>query len=80
MLFKKMATATAAAALLLAGTANAAQSLSLANSPVAATVSKKSNKQFGAISPLFIIGGILGTLVILEVTGAIDIIEDSDSP
>lgn len=61
--------------------ASAAQSLSLKNVPVrAATDAKKSNAQGEGISPLFIIGGIVAVVAVLELTGAINIFGgDSDS-
>ena len=62
--------------------ASAAQSLSLKNVPVrAATNSSEANAQAEAISPLFIVGGIIAVVAILEITGAINIFgSDSDSP
>jgi hypothetical protein len=61
--------------------ASAAQSLSLKNVPVrAATDAKKANAQGEGISPLFIIGGIVAVVAVLELTGAINIFgDDSDS-
>ncbi|WP_343520912.1 hypothetical protein [Sphingomonas sp.] len=78
-MFKKIALTVAASTMALSGVAHAsaAQSLSLKNVR-AATATSNSNEAAGAISPLFIIGGIIGVLVILEVTGAIDIISDDD--
>lgn len=60
--------------------ASAAQSLSLKNVPSRATsVAAKSNAQDGGISPLYIIGGIIAVVVLLEVTGAVNIFGD-DNP
>ena len=60
--------------------ASAAQSLSLKNVPVrASTDASKSNAQGEGISPLFIVGGIIAVVAILEITGAINIFGDSDS-
>lgn len=61
--------------------ASAAQSLSLQNVPArAATVDSKSNKQLGAVNPLFIVLGIVAIVGVLEITGAINIFgDDSDS-
>ena len=81
-MFKKIALAVAASTMALSGVAHAsaAQSLSLKNVPVrAATATSKSNAQAESISPLFIIGGIIVVVAILEVTGAINIFGE-DSP
>lgn len=60
--------------------ASAAQSLSLKNVPVrAATDASKSNAQGDGINPLFIVGGIVLVVAVLELTGAINIFGD-DSP
>ncbi|MBX3592947.1 hypothetical protein [Sphingomonas sp.] len=80
MSMKKIA-AAASAALLLASTAgvaqaSSAQSLSLSNARVS-TTSTKDEDAIGSMSPLIIIGGIIGTLAILEITGVIDIFSDS---
>jgi uncharacterized protein with GYD domain len=81
--FKKIALAVAASTMALSGVAHAsaAQSLSLKNAPArAATVDAESNKQIGAVNPLFIVLGIVGIVGILEITGAINIFgDDSDS-
>jgi hypothetical protein len=85
---KKFIAMAAASALLLGSTAaqaGSASALSLSNAPAktsavrASTVAKKKN---GIVpgSPIFIIGVILGAVVALELTGAINIIDDSDSP
>jgi hypothetical protein len=82
-MFKKIALAMAASTMALSGVAHAsaAQSLSLKNVR-AATATSKSNQAADSISPLFIIGGIVAVVVILELTGAINIIGDDnpDSP
>lgn len=82
-MFKKIALAVAASTMALSGVAQAStvQSLSLKNVRAATSVSK-SNEAAASISPLFIIGGIIGVLVVLELTGAINIIGDDepDSP
>lgn len=82
-MFKKIALAVAASTMALSGVAHAsaAQSLSLKNVR-AATATSKSNQAADSISPLFIIGGIVAVVVILELTGAINIIGDDnpDSP
>lgn len=82
-MFKKIALAVAASTMALSGVAHAsaAQSLSLKNVPVrAATDSSKANAQAEGISPLFIVGGIIAVVAILEITGAINIFgDDSDS-
>ena len=79
-MFKKIALAVAASTMALSGVAHAsaAQSLSLSNVRTSTTVSK-SNEAAAGISPLFIIGGIIAVVAILEVTGAINIFGD-DSP
>lgn len=73
----------AASTMALSGVAHAsaAQSLSLKNVR-AATATSKSNEAAGSISPLYIIGGIIGVVAILEITGAINIFggDDPDSP
>lgn len=86
-MFKKLSTAAAAAALLLSGTAHAAtssaQALSLRNAPVerVATPATESSQQMEGATPLFIIGGIIAIVAVLELTGAINIFgDDSDSP
>lgn len=83
-MFKKIALAVAASTMALSGVAHAsaAQSLSLKNVPVrAATNSSGANAQAESISPLFIVGGIIAVVAILEITGAINIFgDDSDSP
>ena len=82
-MFKKIALAVAASTMALSGVAHAsaAQSLSLKNVPArAATDSSDANAQSEAISPLFIVGGIIAVVAILEITGAINIFgDDSDS-
>lgn len=81
-MFKKIALAVAASTMALSGVAHAsaAQSLSLKNIPSrSATVASKSNAQADGISPLFIIGGIIVVVAVLEATGAINIFGD-DSP
>ena len=79
-MFKKIALAAAASTMAVSGVAHAsaAQSLSIKNVR-AATAAPKSDKAAASISPLFIVGGLVAVLVILEVTGAINIIGD-DSP
>lgn len=80
-MFKKIALAVAASTMALSGIAHAssAQSLSLKNVPArAATATTKSNAQAEGISPLFIIGGIIAVVAILEITGAINIFGDDD--
>jgi len=80
--FKKIALAVAASTMAMSGIAHAsaAQSLSLKNVPARATsVNAKSNADIGGISPLYIIGGIVVVVAILEATGAINIFGDSDS-
>lgn len=83
-MFKKIALVVAASTMALSGVAHAsaAQSLSLKNVPVrAATGAAKSNAQSDSISPLFIIGGIIVVVAVLEATGAINIFgDDPDSP
>lgn len=78
-MFKKIALTVAASTMALSGVAQAssAQSLSLKNVRVASATSN-SNEAAAGLSPLFIIGGIIGVLVILEVTGAINIIGDDE--
>ena len=82
-MFKNIALAAAASTMALSGVAHAsaAQSLSLKNVRASTTVSK-SNEAAGGISPLLIVGGIVAIVVVLELTGAIDIIGDDnpDSP
>ncbi|HEY0623101.1 hypothetical protein [Sphingomonas sp.] len=82
-MFKKIALAVAASTMALSGVAHAsaAQSLSLKNVPArSATNVSESNAQAEGISPLFIVGGIIAVVAILEVTGAINIFgDDSDS-
>lgn len=82
-MFKKIALTVAASTMALSGVAHAsaAQSLSLKNVR-AATATSKPNQAADSISPLFIIGGIVAVVVILELTGAINIIGDDnpDSP
>jgi hypothetical protein len=91
MMFRKLAATVAATTLLLASTAaqaNSASALSLRNAPAAAAVGKTrastaSKHESGILpfSPLFIILGIVATVGVLEVTGAINIFDDNpDSP
>lgn len=82
-MFKKIALAVAASTMALSGVAHAsaAQSLSLKNVRTS-TETSKSNKAAGSVSPLFIVGGIVAVVAILEITGAINIFggdDDSDS-
>lgn len=85
-MFKKIVLAAAASTMALSGVAHAsaAQSLSLKNvrASTATAKSGKSNQAAGSISPLFIVGGIIAVVAILEVTGAINIFGDDepDSP
>lgn len=83
-MFKKIALVVAASTMALSGVAHAsaAQSLSLKNVPArAATGTAKSNAQSDSISPLFIIGGIIVVVAVLEATGVINIFgDDPDSP
>lgn len=80
-MFKKIAIATAASALVLASTAQAGVSaLSLKNAAPARTATaaqKQGNLLPG--TPLFAILGIIGVVAVLEVTGAINIFGDDDS-
>lgn len=86
MMMKKMIALAAATALTLGSTAAMAQTsasaLSLRNAPAAKTTTVRANtaaKKSNQIvaSPLLIIGVIIGAVVALELTGAIDIISDS---
>ncbi|MCR5871684.1 hypothetical protein LRS12_13735 [Sphingomonas sp. J344] len=77
----------AAAALMLASSvsvaqANSAQSLSLSKAQAAraTTATGEKNEQF-QLSPLVLLGGIVAVVAILELTGAINIFDDTpDSP
>ena len=83
MRMSKLLVAVAASALIATpAMANSAAPLSVAKAmnAKAATSAKKSNKQFGALSPLYVIGAIVTTVAVLEITGAIDIFDSSDSP
>lgn len=81
MAFKKIAAATAASLLMVSATvaqAATASSLSI-NNVRASTSAEAGNDQFAEFSPLYILGGIVVVVGILEVTEAINIFGD-DSP
>ncbi|MFZ5749192.1 MAG: hypothetical protein ACOY45_16230 [Pseudomonadota bacterium] len=81
MTFKKLSAIAASALLVLSGTAAqaaAVNSLSLNN--VRASTAKKNANGIVPI-PLLVIAGIVASVGVLEITGAIDIFDDSpDSP
>lgn len=80
-MFKKIALIAAASTMAVSGVAHASAAQSLSIKHVrAATVSPESNEAAASISPLFIVGGIVAVVAILEITGAINIFgDDSDS-
>ncbi|WP_431470064.1 hypothetical protein [Sphingosinithalassobacter sp. LHW66-3] len=82
MAFKKIAASAAAMALMVS--AGVAQATASANALTAraSTASEESNEQFAEATPLFVIGGIVAVVAILEVTEAINIFgdDDPDSP
>lgn len=83
-MFKKLSAAAVATALFLSGTAQAAaspaQALSVRNAPAvrAATAVKSVSKQDEGISALYIIGGIVAVVAVLELTGVTNIFGDGD--
>ena len=72
--------AALAAATSMIAAAPVAQAVNASNLSLsrASTTAGKSNKQFAEFSPLYVIGGIVATVAILEVTGAIDIFGDDE--
>lgn len=80
-MFKKIALTVAASTMALSGIAQASSAQSLSLSSVrASTATSKSNEAAASISPLFIIGGIVAVVAVLEITGAINIIGDDEEP
>ena len=83
-MFKKLSAAVVATALFLSGTAQAAaspaQALSVSKSPAvrAGTTAKSVSKQEGGLSALYVIGGIIAVVAVLELTGVTNIFGDGD--